>query len=50
MLFAHLKRINAIARAARCPVRVHAGGDCPEPAQVAKLVARPPPLAVPGVA
>ena len=27
-------RPPAIARAARCPVRVHAGGDRPEPAQV----------------
>src|SRR5580704_11688739 len=26
-------------------VRVHAGGDCPEPSQAAKLAARPPPIA-----
>jgi len=42
MLFAHLKRIlrlgpAAIARAMRCPVRVHVGSDCAEPSQACQV-------------
>ena len=38
-------RPAAIARAMRCPVRVHVGSDCAEPPQACQLFARPPPFA-----